>query len=48
MAKENYEGFYIIEFCDSKISIINIFEDEIYLELNTDNKNDKYCNGFLY
>ena len=46
--KENYEGFYIIEFCDSKISIINIFEDEIYLELNTDNKNEKYCNGFLY
>ena len=46
--KENYEGFYIIEFCDGKISIINIFEDEINIELNNDDKSEKYCNGFLY
>ena len=46
--RENYEGFYLIEFCDHKISIVNIFEDEIFFELKTDDKNEKYNNGFLF
>ena len=46
--KENYEGYYIIEFCDSKISFINIFEEEIYITLKTEDKTEKYCNGFLF
>ena len=38
----------MIEFCDHKISIVNIFEDEIFFELKTDDKNEKYNNGFLF
>ena len=38
----------MIEFCDGKICVVNLFEDEIFLELKTKNNNEKYCNGFLY
>ena len=46
--RNNYEGFYIIELCDGEISIINLFENEIYAKLKTDDKNEKYFNGFLF
>ena len=46
--KENYEGFYIIEFCDTKISIINLFEEEINIDLNLDDKKENFNNGFLF
>ena len=41
-------GYYMIEFCDGKICVVNLFEDEIFLELKTKNNNEKYCNGFLF
>ena len=46
--KENYNGLYIIELCDEKISIINIFEDELNIDLSLGDKTENYCNGFLY
>lgn len=45
--RNNYEGFYVIEFCDGEINITNIFENEIYAKLKTEDKDEKYFNGFL-
>jgi len=46
--RNNYEGFYIIEFCDGEIRITNLFENEIYAKLKIENQNEKYFNGFLF
>lgn len=45
--RQSSDTHYLVEFCDGKISIVNLFEDETYLELKTKDKNEKYCNGFL-
>ena len=46
--RKNYEGFYIIELCDGEISIINLFENEIYGKLKSEENDEKYFNGFLF
>ena len=46
--RNNYEGFYLIEFCDGEISITNLFENELYNRLKTEENNEKYFNGFLF
>ena len=39
--------YYIIECCNEKISINNMFENEIYANLTMDPEGSHYC-GYIY